>query len=514
MVNLLHNIKTSLAWRLAVPITIVVTFAVALHITLLSSQRDLYNQKLTESQRVGWIIETVLMHDMQNNLIHDFQAYLNMLAGSEDISAIRVYNNEGVLKYALRDSAIGEQVNRENNPRCSACHLYYQPKPVKIMNIQHTPKGDYIFQADFPLKNSDRCRKCHSSSQINLGNLLTELSFSSTELRILNHRRNMVIAGAAVMIVAIVLMILAVQYQIVKPLKNMVNVIEESKQGKALRRIEVKRSDEIGYLARTYNEMMDNMTAFQNSLEEQVEARTKELESSRVQLLFRENLASLGRLAAGIAHELGNPLTGISSIVQLVKRRKKDDAFVVEQLNLVHQEIDRLARLSRQLVDLARPENPSPSIFNLQTCIEKAYHIASLDRRLKKRTIILKLGDQSYLVEANEDAVIQIVMNLLFNAADATEDKGVIVLSISSNNNFVEIEIKDDGIGIPEDSQRKIFDPFFSTKGIGKGAGLGLSVSHSLARSFNGDLYLKYSSPQGSAFILTIPRPKEHENVR
>jgi len=510
--NLFQKLKTSLAWRLAVPIVIVVTFAVTLHIALLSSKKDLFNQKLAESQRVGLLIETVLMHDMHNNLVHDFQAYLNMLAQSEDIAAVGVYDEMGVLKYALNDSSIGQKVHREDNPRCSACHRHGIEKPVKIMNIQRTSGGEYIFQADFPLKNSEHCNECHNSSQTNLGNLLTEITFTPVELRMLNHRRNMVFAGASVMVFALLAMVLALQYQIVRPLKNMVRIIEESKQSKTFHRIDSKRSDEIGYLARTYNEMMDNMTAFQNSLEEQVISRTQELESSRVQLLFRENLASLGRLAAGIAHELGNPLTGISSIVQLIKRRKKDDTFIVEQLDLVHQEIDRLARLSRQLVDLARPENPSRSIFNLQTSIEKAFQIARLDRRLKKRSVKIDFGDKPILVEANEDAVIQIVMNLLFNAADATEDKGAIELSTFLKDDFIELEIKDNGAGIPEDSQRKIFDPFFSSKSVGKGAGLGLSVSHSLARSFNGDLFLKSSSPLGSVFVLSIPRAKEKKN--
>ncbi|MBU1881193.1 HAMP domain-containing protein, partial [bacterium] len=301
-----------------------------------------------------------------------------------------------------------------------------------------------------------------------------------------------------------------IQYQVVKPIRDLVQVIEKSKQGELSNRLKPRRNDEVGFLVLSFNEMMDSLVELRDNLEDQVKTRTEELESSRIQLSLRENLAALGRLAAGVAHELGNPLTGISSIVQLVKKRKKDDAFVVEQLDLVQTEIQRLARLARQMVDLARPESDSQSIFDVNVSIQKAFQIARLDRKLKERVITLQPKDKFILVQANEDAIIQIVMNLLFNAADVTQDKGNISIDLQRTaNDTVELRVVDDGSGIPDELQKKIFDPFFTAKQQGEGVGLGLSVSHSLARSFQGDLRLESSTPSGSIFLLQIPVAKE-----
>jgi len=172
----------------------------------------------------------------------------------------------------------------------------------------------------------------------------------------------------------------------------------------------------------------------------------------------------------------------------------------------VHEEINRLTRLSRQLVDLARPEDSRTALFNVKSSVSKAYQIARLDRRLKRCTVNLPENEEPDFALVNEDALIQIIMNLLFNAADATEGSGTIGIEITkSRESTVEIRVTDNGTGIPEDFQHKIFDPFFSGKTSGKGTGLGLSVSHSLARSFKGGLTIESSSEQGTTFLLEIP---------
>ena len=504
--NIFKKISSSLAWRLTLSTGIVIIIAVSLHIILLSSQRELFNHKFMDSERIGKIVETMILYDMRNAQIHNFQSFLSMLSLGEDLSTVRVYDNEGILHYAVGDSLIGRKVDRTTNPICSDCHVAANIPPLKKMNLRRSPAGQFVFQVDLPLNNTEECRVCHQSSQAILGNILTESTLSVVELRQVNHRKTMIFAGSIVLISAIAFTGLFFQRQVVRPLKSLVRVIEKSKQGKLTERLKLKRRDEIGYLVSAYNDMMDTLTRLQDNLEVEVEIRTKELESSRIQLLFRENLASLGRLAAGIAHEMGNPLTGISSIVQLLKRRNKNEPFLVEQLDLIHEEINRLARLSRQLVDLARPEDTKRSVFNVKLSIGKAYQIARLDRRLKNRVIKLPDNDEPIMVEANEDAIIQIIMNLLFNAADATAENGVITIEVKGDaDNMVEVRVIDQGRGIPEEQRHRIFDPFFSSKAIGAGTGLGLSISYSLARSFSGNLLLESSNAKGSTFLLTIP---------
>ena len=476
-----------------------------MHIVLLSSHEELLQRKLREAERVGGIIEAIMLYDMQQDHMHDFQTYINMLPLGADLSTIRVFDHDGFLHYAVGDTAIGRHFDRTAEPACAACHLN-EGVPKRNRNLYHKPDGTYIFQADFPLQNAPECQICHISGRAKLGNILTELTFSPIEQRIINRRTVMIYIGALVMISAIFIIWALVQYQVVKPVRELVRVIEASKQGELSGRVQPSRDDEIGFLAASFNEMMDSLVQLRDNLEDTVKTRTAELESSRIQLSLRENLAALGRLAAGVAHELGNPLTGISSIVQLVKRRKKEDPFVVEQLDLVQAEIERLARLSRQMVDLARPASANRNVFDISVSIQRAHQIAHLDRKLKKRVVKLPPVDQMILVQANEDAIIQILMNLFFNAADATDDNGIITVDLKNGTNgFAELRVTDNGSGIPEEMLHHIFNPFFTAKREGEGVGLGLSVSHSLARSFRGELILESSNANGTTFLLKVP---------
>jgi signal transduction histidine kinase len=507
------KLSFTLGWRLVPPVGLVILMTVSLHILLISSPKEIYARKMRDGQRIGRLVEAMVLCDMRRANLHEFQTYLSLLPFGDDMESIQIYDRDAVLRYAVGESITGLPVNRLTDPHCSGCHESAAVAPEKLVNMRRNAAGETIFQADFPLLNGEECQECHSASHAYLGNLITELKFSPVEARYLSRRKSMIYVGMFVMSAALIISWFILHYQVVKPVKSLVRVIEKSKRGDLAARIETSRSDEIGYLVRSFNEMMDTLVGFQTNLEAQVQTRTKELESSRVQLLLRENLASLGRLAAGIAHELGNPLTGISSIVQLVKRRKQDDPFVVEQLNLVREEIDRLARLSRQMVDLARPDNVETSVFELFPCLERAHQIAHLDRRLKKRGVKMPATDGPLLVAANEDAVIQIVMNLLFNAADATGDDGVIEVSISTDDEkTAEVRVRDNGTGIPEEVQNHIFDPFFTDKETGSGTGLGLSVSHSLAHSFHGDLILESSDEGGSVFLLKVPLKQKRES--
>ncbi|MFH1862758.1 MAG: ATP-binding protein, partial [bacterium] len=148
-----------------------------------------------------------------------------------------------------------------------------------------------------------------------------------------------------------------------------------------------------------------------------------------------------------------------------------------------------------------------------QSSIQKAYQIARFDRKLKKRIVRLPSNQHPVKAYANEDAVIQIIMNLLFNAADSTAEEGFIAIDLQEGrSNVVELRVIDNGSGIPCEIQHRIFDPFFSGKESREGTGLGLSVSYSLARSFQGELSLELSDANGTTFLLKVPIPEEHHH--
>ncbi|MEW6744316.1 MAG: HAMP domain-containing sensor histidine kinase [Planctomycetota bacterium] len=229
-------------------------------------------------------------------------------------------------------------------------------------------------------------------------------------------------------------------------------------------------------------------------------------------MLLQENLTSLGRLAGGVAHELGNPLNTISSIAQLLRRRRKDDAFVREQAATIEAHVARLSRLSRILVDLAFPKKPKMAVFDVRKTLEETLRVARLDQRLKNAEARVDTPSELLRVEADEGAVHLILLNLLFNAADAVADKeGHITIAARRGDLGVEVRVIDNGPGIPKENRSRIFAPFFTTKEPGKGTGVGLTISCRLARAVGGELNLESSGPEGSCFLLCLSTPESDD---
>jgi len=226
-------------------------------------------------------------------------------------------------------------------------------------------------------------------------------------------------------------------------------------------------------------------------------------------LILQENLVSLGRIASGVAHEFGNPLTTISSIAELLARRRKDDEFVRQHAESIGGHVRRLSRLSRLLVDLAFPGRPEITTFDLGSVLADTVRMARLDSRVRDVEIEIELPPAGIRVRADRGAVHLIVLNLLFNAADAMGEGGRVTISVDDGDLGTEVRVTDIGPGIPQKIRSQVFSPFFTTKEPGRGTGLGLSISCRLARATGGELYLEKSDEDGTCFLLILGPPED-----
>ncbi len=235
-----------------------------------------------------------------------------------------------------------------------------------------------------------------------------------------------------------------------------------------------------------------------------------EVKKLQQQIDQSEKLAVIGQLAAGVAHEIGNPLTSISSIVQLLQRKVKEE-FVSEQLANIRSNIDRISKIVRELVDFSRPPGHERSTIQVTDVIKTAIGIVKYDKRVKKVEFIVKLEPDMPKINLVPDQILQVFINILFNALDAIEGNGKIEVKSYHTKDSVFIEIKDNGCGMDKETISKIFDPFFTTKEVGKGTGLGLSVSYGIIKKFMGDILVQSEVRKGSTF--TIKLPIEQPNV-
>ena len=249
-------------------------------------------------------------------------------------------------------------------------------------------------------------------------------------------------------------------------------------------------------------EMNTQLTQNQTLLEQRIARRTQELQQSQALLVQHEKQAAFGLLAAGIAHEVGNPLTAISNLVQLLNRRPLD-ADMHERLNLVDEQLRRIQRILRELVDFSRPASNTRTTCDVHGVLESALNIAKYYKRMKGKKIVTSYGTNLPPVSMVRDRVLQVFLNLILNALDATQEGAVIELTTEKTEAGIRIFIRDEGTGIPTNQHDLLFQPYFTTKETG--TGLGLFVCRNILKEAGGRIDLVCSTTAGTTFAVTLP---------
>ncbi|MFQ5731845.1 MAG: sensor histidine kinase, partial [Planctomycetaceae bacterium] len=237
-------------------------------------------------------------------------------------------------------------------------------------------------------------------------------------------------------------------------------------------------------------------------LEERIEERTQELKQSQALLVQQEKKAAFGLLAAGIAHEVGNPLAAISSLVQMLHRRPTDD-YSRERLQMVDDQLLRIQRTLRELVDFSRPANTEKIRCNVHAVINDALNIAKYYKRKKGKYIATDFAAGLPRLPCVRDQLVQVFLNLILNAMDATEDGGTIEIATRTRPGEICVSVRDDGHGIAEADRETIFEPYFTTKPTGTGLGL-FVCRHIIDGMEYGRIALTASSEAGTTFSVFL----------
>ncbi|MEJ2618614.1 MAG: ATP-binding protein, partial [Ignavibacteriaceae bacterium] len=226
-------------------------------------------------------------------------------------------------------------------------------------------------------------------------------------------------------------------------------------------------------------------------------------------LIHTQKMESIGILAAGVAHEVGNPLASISALVQVVQRSSEDE-FAKEKLELVKGQINRISKTIRDLVDFSRPSNYELNLTDINKNIYNAVEIIRAGTKIKDIKFDLNLNKDIPLIPLIEDQIQQVFVNILINAVDAISEQSDRVekkISVSSDKDEDDIIVtfEDTGKGIEEKNLTKIFEPFFTTKREGKGTGLGLWITYGIISSFQGTISAESAIGEGTKFVITLP---------
>ena len=265
--------------------------------------------------------------------------------------------------------------------------------------------------------------------------------------------------------------------------------------------------------SRRLSQLNEELQKNQALLEQRINERTSELQESQALLVQQEKQAAFGLLAAGIAHEVGNPLAAISSLVQMLNRRHTD-LYTRERLQMVDDQLRRIQRTLRELVDFSRPANTEHSLCDIHDVIEAALSIAKYYKRKKGKRVVTRYAADLPKLRVVRDQLVQVFLNLVLNALDATGEGGAVKFTTALEDGWICVSIHDNGYGIAKQDRETIFQPYFTTKKTG--TGLGLFVCRNIVEQMaNGRIELTESSEEGTTFtvFLTCENVRQHPDV-
>jgi signal transduction histidine kinase len=270
--------------------------------------------------------------------------------------------------------------------------------------------------------------------------------------------------------------------------------------------LEVNRHDELG-------ELMEAMNSMASTLKE----RERQLAISRQQYFHEQKMVAIGSLSAGVAHEIGNPISSITVLTEAIVEAKgrHDPNLCLRQCKpeLILDQIRRISTITRELSNLAAPRPPDLQLADINELIRNACNFVRYDRRYGSLVELrLDLDTQTPAVRMVADQFVQVILNLLFNAADSFAKKGerVNCVTVSSHRieSGIEVRVADNGAGMDSETLSHAFDAFFTTKAEGQGTGLGLAVSQSLIEALGGTLTLESTLGVGTTATILLPNPK------
>ena len=423
---------------------------------------------------------------------------IDTIGQQEGIEKVRIFNKEGSIIYSSDKSVVGTMVDKQAEA-CYACHTADQPleglsisERTRIFQLEDNVRSLGIIN---PIYNEPSCWQAdchvHDQEQKVLGVLDVSMSLAEVDRLTAVNQTKVILFTLAAMVIISVFLWYFFKRLITRPVQRIVTATNAVAAGNLSYKLKVKRNDELGHLGNSFNEM------------------TRNLAEAQTQLYHSDKLASLGRLAAGVAHEINNPLTGVLTYSSFLLKRTNDDPEMKSDLEIIVRETKRCRDIVKDLLDFARPIAAYKKSVNINDVIDRALNIVASQLNLSDIVVHKHYMDSLPHVSIDDGQLQQVFINLLVNAADAIGEKGG-EISLTTRTvqqlgkEYVHIEVKDTGCGVANENLSKIFEPFYSTKDQ-KGIGLGLSVVWGIIDKHQGTISVDSELNKGTTFIIRLP---------
>ncbi len=530
------NLQLGLKIKFVLIISFLILFtSIVLSGFLIQKQSDLIQSELEKRGRS--LVKNLAYNSEYGVLIENEKLLATLIEGlirEEDVIYTQIFDREGkvlaqmdqrkfhrekdldsgIITLALNGEGFFGEYHFTHEGRFGFYDLAYSIKTTKV----EMPKEELgvIFDKDMDLKRLEK--------KIGVARIGLSLNTMRNEI---SRMKNIVVLLTALVVAIAILLTFALVNLIVKPVDKLVRATERIAKGDLSQMVEVDRKDEIGKLAQAFNQMTTSLLEsrkqiedYSRNLERKVEERTKELKEAQSLLVQTEKMAAVGQLAAGVAHELNNPLGGILGYSQFAIEKissktpqdlTSDDVSTYTQyLRDIECQSQRCKTIVQNLLKFARASvEDSFEPLDLNTVLQDTLVFTRHQLDMAKVKLVLELADSLPHIMGSSNQLQQVCTNIILNALHAMPQGGVLRIATSvkefDSQRLTQIEFTDTGYGINQENLSKIFEPFYTTKKPGEGTGLGLSVSYGIIRDHNGEILVESEMGKGTTFRVVIP---------
>ena len=474
-------LRRSLTAKVLLAVGVTVAAVIAIYTFFVIRVQSTWWHERTQAQNaisitmVREYLEGVMLSERHEEVTH----FLNELKKSKEIYAGRVVTPEGRIAFSTEPEEINSII------RQLPAGLFTEPHVLQGMRSE---RGGRFAVTMSPVQNHTACQRCHGTAPRPIGAIILEKSMAPAEANIATNRNLLIVYGAVIFVLVGVVLWMLIVRLVSQPVDELLTQMHRVKAGDLAARAASNRVDEIGELERGFDGMVESLDTTKRELQE----------SHEKQIQQADKLATVGELAAGIAHEIRNPLAGIAAAVEvLAEKRDSQDREITEEIQA---QVKRLNTTLSDLLNFARPREPEIAPCNLADLAHRMLALVRPDAQKHKIQIVEEIPADLPAVSADATQIQQALLNLLLNATQAMPEGGTLTVKAVAVAQRVRLTIQDTGGGIAPEIREKIFSPFFTTKH--RGTGLGLAITRTIMEKHGGTIAVDSQVGRGTMFTL------------